>query len=59
MGSHQGFLEFIIGELVKGVEIRTDGAREEERILRNDGQTRTQVGELDLGNVNAVNRNTA
>lgn len=59
MGSHQGFLEFIIGELVEGVEIRADGARKEERILRDDGQTRAQVGELDLGNVNAVDRNAA
>lgn len=59
MGSHQGFLEFIIGELVERVEIRANGAREEERILWDDGQARTQVGELDFGNVNAVNRNAA
>lgn len=59
MGSHQGFLEFIIGELVERVEIRANGAREEERILWDNGQTRAQVGELDLGNINAVDRNAA
>ncbi len=33
MDAHQGFAELVVAELIEGVEIRTDGTREEDRIL--------------------------
>ena len=59
MNTHQCFPQFDIAELIEGIEIRADGARKQDRILWNNGQTGAQVVEFNLRNIDAINRNAA
>lgn len=54
MDTRQGFPDLIVAELIEGVEIRPDRAGEENRVLWDDGETRAEVVEFDLRNIDAV-----
>ena len=59
MNTFEGFAELGIGELIKGVEIGADGSGEEDWILRDDGETHTQIVEFDGRDIDSINDNTA
>lgn len=48
-----------VGVVVEGVEVGADGAREEDGVLRDDGEARAQVVQVDLGNVLPVDVDAA
>ena len=54
MNTFEGVAELGIGVLVEGIEVRADGAGEENRVLGDDGKTAAEVVEVDLGDVDAV-----
>jgi hypothetical protein len=41
MDAHQGFTELVVAELVEGIEVRTDGSREKDRVLGNNCESST------------------
>ena len=55
MHTLEGVVEFGVGVLVKGVQIRADGAGEKDRVLRYDCDAASEVVEADLRHVDAVN----
>lgn len=59
MYAHQGFPEIEITELIKWIEIGTDGARKQDGVLWNNSQTGAQVMQFNFRNIDAVDRNAA
>lgn len=54
----EGFAELDIGELVEGVEIGADSTREEDWVLGDDGESSTEIMELDSGDINPIDDDT-
>ena len=59
MNTLEAVPELIIGVVIEGVEVASDCAGEEHRVLGNDGQARSEVVELDLGDIETVNADGA
>ena len=55
MHALEGVVEFGVGVLVKGVQVRADGAGEKDRVLRYDCDAASEVVEADFRHVDAVN----
>ena len=59
MDAFEGVAELGIGVLVESIEIRADGAGKENGVLGDDGETAAEVVEVDLGDVDAVDKDLA
>ena len=47
--------DLVVVVLLEGVEVDPEGAREEDGVLRDDGQSRAETGEAEMGDVDAIN----
>ena len=52
-------VQFTVAVFVKGVEVGAQRAREENRVLRDDGQSAAEILEADLGDVDAIHHDAA
>lgn len=59
MNALEGLAQLGIGLVVERVEVGAYGAREEDGVLRDDGQARAQVVKLDGGDIDAIDMNAA
>lgn len=55
MDSLKCLTDLEVGELIEGIKIRSDRSRKENRILRNDSETGSEIVEFDFGDINTIN----
>lgn len=55
----EGDPDVVVRELLKGVEVEAEGAREEDGVLGDDGEVRSEVAEVHLTDVDAVDLDLA
>lgn len=55
----EGAPHLLVLVLLEGVQVDSESAREEHRVLGNDGQSRAECVQTQLGNVDAVNMDGA